>query len=249
MSDPASVVTNAAYLLFYRRRHSGPLGGTRFTEILAKYAASEDEEEAESGDDRRLGDGSSLIGSSSAGTGAEATRPQLDRGSNRTAVTQLNGSDDELPSYEGATGTETIHNSIEDEGIEMSDNYQRMSSGSTDMTQGWSFTALGNGAGNSTGLDYASDDAQADSSGDERGGSQGSYDQDTDMTAVGGDQEYTQPDAPPAPDDNAQSALSDIRTAAWERKDVISVPAPGESDRDSEEVTEIHLEDKSARAE
>lgn len=245
------MITSAAYLLFYRRRHNGPLGGQRFAEIVAKYEASEEEEEEESGEDQRLGGGSSLIGSSSAGTGAEAVRPHLDRGLTRTMVTQLEGSDDEtLPSYEGATGGEKIRNSIEDEGIEMSDATQpRASRSSFDMTQGWSFNALENGNFNNAEAGYGSDDAQADSSGDERGGgSQGYYDADTDMTAATGDHDYTEPDAPPAADDNAQTALSDIQSATWERKDVIAVPAAGGSDRDSDEVAEIHLEDKAARA-
>lgn len=242
------MVSSAAYLLFYRRRHSGPLGGSRFSEILDKFEDSADEETGESGEDQRLGGGSSLIGSSSAGTGAEAIRPRLERGLTRTTVTALEGSeDDELPSYEGATNGETIHNSIEDEGVEMSDTYHPVGTRSLDMTQGWSFTGLANGGDSSTAADYASDDAQVDSSGDERGGSRGLQDLDVDMT-TGVDPGYTESDAPPAPDDNAQIALSDIQTAAWERKDVITVPAGAGSDRDSEEVAEIHLEgEKGAR--
>lgn len=243
VSDPKTVITSAAYLLFYRRRHSSPLGGPRFTEILEKFEASEDEETAGSGEDQRLGGGSSLIGSSSAGTGAEATRPRLGRGLSRTTVAALEGSDDgQLPSYEGATSSETIQHSIEDEGVEMSGPYQPVRQGSFSMTQNWDFKDLGNGA-DGVNAGYASDDAQPDSD-DEQGGVRDfqELELDTDMTADGGG-EYTQPEAPPAPDDNAQVTLADIQNAAWERKSVIAVQAGDDSDRDSNEVAEIRLED------
>ncbi|GJC86757.1 putative ubiquitin carboxyl-terminal hydrolase 12 [Colletotrichum liriopes] len=45
-TSPESVVTRAAYLLFYRRRSEGPLGGPRFKKIFEKFdKAGEDEEE------------------------------------------------------------------------------------------------------------------------------------------------------------------------------------------------------------
>lgn len=46
VSDPSSAVTSAAYLLFYRRRSTGHLGGPRFSQILDKYErdTTEDEE-------------------------------------------------------------------------------------------------------------------------------------------------------------------------------------------------------------
>lgn len=50
VSDPASAITTAAYLLFYKRRSAGHLGGPRFAAILDKYEkdATEDEEDASS---------------------------------------------------------------------------------------------------------------------------------------------------------------------------------------------------------
>ncbi|PFH59627.1 hypothetical protein XA68_12089 [Ophiocordyceps unilateralis] len=64
VSDLSSMVTSAAYLLFYRRRSSGPLGGPRFAEILAKYdrdvGTSDDGNESGS-DGRGFGAGGQAI--------------------------------------------------------------------------------------------------------------------------------------------------------------------------------------------
>lgn len=51
VSDPQSVVTSAAYLLFYKRRASGHLGGPRFAAILDKYEKDTTEEESGGDDD------------------------------------------------------------------------------------------------------------------------------------------------------------------------------------------------------
>lgn len=51
VSDPSTVVTSAAYLLFYKRRVSGHLGGSKFAAILDKYEkdTTEDESSDEAG--------------------------------------------------------------------------------------------------------------------------------------------------------------------------------------------------------
>jgi len=70
------MVTPAAYLLFYRRRSSVPLGGPRFQSIMDKFdnaSSGDDENMSEAGEGQRLDIGSSQIGSSSALSGAEAT--------------------------------------------------------------------------------------------------------------------------------------------------------------------------------
>jgi ubiquitin carboxyl-terminal hydrolase 4/11 len=77
--NPATVVTSAAYLLFYRRRSTGPLGPPYLQDIVnaAWNPSSEDGADAgtssrnasPAGNGSRLG-GSSRNGSSSAGTGA-----------------------------------------------------------------------------------------------------------------------------------------------------------------------------------
>lgn len=86
--NPSSVVTKAAYLLFYRRRSNGPLGGEyleRVTEMAHDGQAADSDSQSESrtgspsGEGRRLG-GSSRNGSSSALTGAGATHQAGDGG-------------------------------------------------------------------------------------------------------------------------------------------------------------------------
>ncbi|KHN95134.1 ubiquitin carboxyl-terminal hydrolase [Metarhizium album ARSEF 1941] len=151
VSDATSVITSAAYLLFYRRRSSGPLGGPRFREIFDKFdreAAHSDHEATESGEE------------------------VMTQRSTKTTVTPLTGVDDEdeLPMYDG----NTIRRSIEDDG-----NYHTGSKG-LDMTQSWTFTSLiGNGVNGIGDAGCGSDDAQFDSSGDERG--KALSEQDTDM--------------------------------------------------------------------
>lgn len=73
------MVSNQAYLLFYRRRSKLPLGGPRIREIVAKFDNPHDETEpgstssaTESGEEQRLVADSSLHGSASASTGVEA---------------------------------------------------------------------------------------------------------------------------------------------------------------------------------
>lgn len=72
------MVTKNAYLLFYRRRSSEPLGGKVLRDIVNSLDnASSDEED--SGEGRRLGENSSQHGSPSAltGVGAALRRPEL----------------------------------------------------------------------------------------------------------------------------------------------------------------------------
>ncbi|CAK7212366.1 hypothetical protein SBRCBS47491_001439 [Sporothrix bragantina] len=102
VSDPARVVSAAAYLLFYRRRSDHPLGGPRFVKIEEKFrqqtgATSDDDETSESGEGQRLGNGSSLTGLSSASKGAGAAagrRPRASPGlaSSGTSSLTLNAS-------------------------------------------------------------------------------------------------------------------------------------------------------------
>jgi ubiquitin carboxyl-terminal hydrolase 4/11/15 len=228
-------------LLFYRRRSSGPLGGPRFAEILDKYNNVDEDETADSGEDQRLDGGSSLNGSSSAGRGAAAARPQLDRGSVTTKTTPLADTDDDdgLPSYETVQG-ESVRRSVEDEGVEMSDQFQP---NGLSMTQTWTFDGLNDsGAEGSNGGDCASNDAQLDSSADEREPGESFFDHDADTAPASAHGDFIDAEAPPVPDDRAQVALSDIQNAAWERKGVVSVPPAGASDGASDEVAEIHLE-------
>lgn len=56
VSDPSSVVTTAAYLLFYKRRSSGPLGGERFRQILEKFDRDSQSDNSD-GESEAAGDG------------------------------------------------------------------------------------------------------------------------------------------------------------------------------------------------
>ncbi|KAH8737684.1 hypothetical protein BGZ61DRAFT_525775 [Ilyonectria robusta] len=252
VADPTTAITEAAYLLFYRRRSSTPLGGSRFGVISEKYDDDDedDDDETEAGEGQRLGEGSSLNGSSGAGIGAVATRHQASHGSDKVAVTSLPTADeeDELPAYEGPNRIESLLDSIEDEGVDIKNSYQPVGAKSLNLTQPWNFEALGgSGAEDSTGAEFASDEVQMDSSADEQVLGQEYYDPDTEMTGANAADEHAEP---PAPNEGAQAALADIQNAAWERKAVISVPTAAESDHDSNEVAEIHLGgDKGARPE
>ncbi|KAM0370660.1 hypothetical protein ACHAPY_010511 [Fusarium culmorum] len=237
VSDPASCITSAAYLLFYRRRSSTPLGGSRFGVISEKYRNSEENsevEDAEAGEGQRLGEGSSLVGLSSVGIAAAATRLPTG-GSDRVTVTSYPGPDDdedELPPYGGA----------EDEGVDVKEGYQQLDNRqSMNLTQTWDFTGLvDSGAEDSTGADIGSDDVQLDSSADERGFSQSD---EPDMAMTGHDLMDVDRATP------ASHTLPDIENATGDHKAVIDVPTAG-SDRDSSEVAEIHLEnEKGTKAE
>ncbi|KAL2424897.1 putative ubiquitin carboxyl-terminal hydrolase 12 [Exophiala dermatitidis] len=149
-SDPRSVVTSAAYLLFYRRRSDDhPLGGPRLQELLESSSLGEADSEQPTdsrgaspvtGEDRRLGD-SSHNGLSSAYPAGPSHRV----GADGSAVEEENQdpgllaagdspptllgppADDELPPYEAAIA--------EDEGIIMED-------GGPLWQQTWGFDGL-----------------------------------------------------------------------------------------------------------
>ncbi|PGH15185.1 hypothetical protein AJ79_02550 [Helicocarpus griseus UAMH5409] len=104
-NNPSSVVTSAAYLLFYRRRSDAPLGGeylARVTEEANNPGLADSDSQSDSGapspsgEGRRLG-GSSRNGSSSALTGAGATH-QAGDGGLRGGI-QAKDNDDDLPEY------------------------------------------------------------------------------------------------------------------------------------------------------
>lgn len=233
VSDPAQVVTTAAYLLFYRRRSSKPLGGHRFADIIDKFdGESEEEQSDDSGEGKRLGGSSTLTGSLNQKLGASMSRPRPERLATTTTVTALEGSDDdELPAYNEGSGGQVIHNSIEDEGLGGMGGENHPFNG----TQDWSFelinTANGKGA---TGSDFGSDDAQPDLS---------DRDKDTEMTSAAQDDEaYTGAESPPAADAMAQDALAKVQNQAWEQQGIISVPVTGGSDSSSTKVEEIRLD-------
>lgn len=168
VSDPSSVVTTAAYLLFYRRRSTGPLGGERFTQILEKYDKS-------SGVDSD-GDGVSED------DGHVQSRTVRRPGHNRAALNSDSDDDEQPPLY-----GETPRDGLEDEGIEMSNDADDRQQ-SLSMIQAWSFDSLGgNGPNLLNGGDAASDIAQFDSSGEDGRDDQTFGDADTTMVSSNGD--------------------------------------------------------------
>ena len=118
-----AVVTPSAYLLFYRRRASQPLGGSFFERLIsAVQTPSSDSHdpprtESPSGEGKRL-DGSSRNGSSSALRGVGAVHQAGGGGSTEGTVERRIGVDDELPGYEGSQqGALESMELEEDEGI------------------------------------------------------------------------------------------------------------------------------------
>lgn len=162
VSDPSSVVSTAAYLLFYRRRSSGHLGGTRFAEILDKYEKSSGDEATSEAEGEQKSDDSDDTSRFGRATQKGLRRP-LDLGDD---------SDDGLPPY-----GQHIRRSIEDEGVDMPGSFAT----STSMTQGWSFDRLGDGTPGASGGNV-SDEAQFDSSsGEDAARSRGQTEMDTEM--------------------------------------------------------------------
>lgn len=111
------MVTNAAYLLFYRRRSERPLGGdylASVAEIATKSGADSDSSQnssrtnSPSGEGRRL-DGFSRNGSSSALTGVGAAH-QAGNGGLRGGIRRRD--DDELPEYSEGMDIEDEENDI-----------------------------------------------------------------------------------------------------------------------------------------
>jgi ubiquitin carboxyl-terminal hydrolase 4/11/15 len=141
--------------------------------------------------------------------------------------------DEQLPGYGEVVAKSSLHPSIEDEGVDMTDSDPAQSN---PIIQGWSFSGIsGNGREGSTGADIGSDDVQHGSTDDERMGPQNFDDQDVEMASVTA--ELDSQEQLSVADGNAQTS--------WNRKDIISVPAKTGSDRDSDEVAEIHIEGES----
>jgi len=235
--DPSKVISPAAYLLFYRRRSENPLGGPRFQEIFSRYNAQHSDDDVDSGEGQRLGQGSSLSGSPSALTGADLTRLR----GNGLASGRAASPDDTLPSYQQATlnqggeGGEHddpwnhqsgLRNSIEapdvDEGIELGGHgIQDLSSalGST-----WTWANLDP---EKTRDDDASDVAQGD------GSSDGGFASDMEG---------------PMPRSEYFAGQNDDHDYSAFTGEVHEVPATDLGDEQADHVTEIHVVDDNEHA-
>ena len=153
-SNPQSAVTPAAYLLFYRRRSSSPLGGPLLRDLVLSSRNAESDDAADdnqpdsstrtvspAGDGRPLGSGS--LGGAGAGNGAgSGTNPKFGAGL-RGGVSGSLGA--------GAAGA---WNEDEDEGVKMTDEeendrdqqsaYGPMMSGTFNSTTPvWDFSGVG----------------------------------------------------------------------------------------------------------
>ncbi|KAI1326360.1 ubiquitin carboxyl-terminal hydrolase-like protein [Xylariaceae sp. FL0255] len=173
-TSPDRVVDASAYMLFYRRRSSVPLGGPQLRPILEEFANANgsDEESLQTGEGQRLGEGFSQTGSSSALQGAGVIHLQGDHGGlNSSALTlhrsatdayEVDGGDDD-GSFSSAP-FRSRHDLEEDEGIELVDP-KPSSFQFTGNT--WNFDGITTGTSPAD-SGAASDEAQHDSSGDER---------------------------------------------------------------------------------
>jgi ubiquitin carboxyl-terminal hydrolase 4/11/15 len=108
--DPSRVVSQSAYLLFYRRRSDVPLGGPRFQQILSDFDNPPDalaDDISESGEDQGLVANSSLRGSSSALTGVGAAHHHPNGSADGAETRTINPSAlENLPAYEAHDSSE-----------------------------------------------------------------------------------------------------------------------------------------------
>lgn len=209
-----------------------------------------------SGEDQRLGHGSSLRGSPSASNGAGQIllRGEVGLVSGRG----LNG-ESELPPYEESNGTITapgVRKSIEfeDEGIDLpkygvAGNMSGMASA---IPKTWSFDNVPKTGSQASGLDdeIASDVAQGDNSGDE-----GSVF--ADINEYGSAVDFIGPAAqdddysaftdnvPPPPSEQDQDNMDQVTQLTWDHKEQVhEVFVDGGADIDDDKVAEIHVDDQ-----
>lgn len=247
VSDPSSVVTSAAYLLFYRRRANVPLGGSRFVEIFHKFDKpnhSDEDSDTEVGDNDRSDELFYENSRLNIEGKTAAFRPRGDRESTTTITPLVNSDDDdnELPAYDSATTGRSIRPSVEDEGVDMADTDQSITS--NPLTQHWSFSGLPAGTGDDSATGgYASDEVQANSTGDERQNSHEARDQDVDMNSVTASLSDTE--------DGVSTTTRNMRGGnddPWGLEDVVPVLEQRNTmDRDSDEVAEIHVDGDKAK--
>ncbi|KAJ8118941.1 hypothetical protein ONZ43_g3891 [Nemania bipapillata] len=173
------IVDSSAYMLFYRRQSNIPLGGPNLHRILERFVDDDNDDEMSGlGEGRRLGEGSSQNGSSSALQGAGVSHLAENHGGTSNMTTTMHYSnttpfatddrgDDDIPLLAGSRFQSGQGISDEDEGIELED-----SGPSAQPFRGltsWSFENIP-AVNTSSPCDSvaASDEAQHDSSGDER---------------------------------------------------------------------------------
>ncbi|KAI0390532.1 hypothetical protein F5Y17DRAFT_55790 [Xylariaceae sp. FL0594] len=90
-TSPDRIVDAAAYMLFYRRQSEVPLGGPKLLRVLERYA--HDDGASQLGEGRRLDEGFSQNGSSSASQGAGVSHPHGSNGGKRATSSDPLGLD------------------------------------------------------------------------------------------------------------------------------------------------------------
>ncbi|KAI1429243.1 hypothetical protein F5Y12DRAFT_727337 [Xylaria sp. FL1777] len=244
------IVDSSAYMLFYRRRSNVSLGGPRLQTILERFVDHDDGEMSELGEGRRLGEGFSQNGSSSALQGAGVSRLAENRGgtsnlglrSNLSAYTVDDRGDDDIPLL-SSSRFQSGNSVDDDEAIELEDTEP---SAQPFTLNTWSFKNIPNPAGDSPfDSGAASDEAQHDSSGDERALST----QDDIDSNFPGMSEYklSQPVGnPPSyvnhPTPNYVNLPSTSSTNRITHE-VHEVIPDGEQESQSDDAAEIHLDD------
>lgn len=152
--NPQVVVTAAAYLLFYRRRASHPLGGPFFEQLITSPSQPSSQSQPASrttspaGEGKRLDD-SSRNGSSSAFRGVGAIHQLGDGGSAAAGTAQRRtGVDDELPCYSENGVDALVHSTLESMEVDDEDEGIADMNGSFNLAQGthqpWSFSSVPN---------------------------------------------------------------------------------------------------------
>jgi ubiquitin carboxyl-terminal hydrolase 4/11 len=230
-----------------------PLGGPHFREILAKFPEeSSDAELPDSGEGRRLDEGSSLTGSSSALQGAGATHlPGSPGGNTHNQGFVLSRTSDAVPLLSGSPDSQGVHQSIEeDEGIDMTEDSGRPKNPMAGNNS-WNFDNMIQplqdpaDLGSREASDAASDVAQY--SGDERTLSTNDLDFGVGHNASGLRQ-YTLParsedELPSYGEAQSQYAGNAAPPNPGQFQPVHEVvPVTGEDEQHSEVVTEIHLD-------
>ncbi|KAJ8126360.1 hypothetical protein O1611_g7278 [Lasiodiplodia mahajangana] len=244
------IVDSSAYMLFYRRRSDVPLGGPNLHRILERFTDDDNDDDMSGlGEGRRLGEGFSRTGSSSALQEVGVSHLAENRGGISNISSTLHypvassfsvddKGDDDVPLL-GSSHFQPRQGIDEDEGIEMEDS---STSAQPFSHATWSFANISNTADSPFDSVAASDEAQHDSSGDERALSP----RDDLDSSLPGMSEYklSQPieDPPsyPLPEYVEQPLNGSTNRITHEVHEIIP---DGEQEPHSDEATEIHLDD------
>lgn len=245
------IVDPAAYMLFYRRRSNGPLGGPNLHRVLQRFVEDDNDDEMSGlGEGQRLGEGFSQTGSSSTLQGAGVSHLAENRGGTSNTSSYLpyadtaadDKEDDDIPLLASSRfqSGQTID---DDEGIELEDSKPNAQPFATLTT--WNFENISSAvAGSPFDSGAASDEAQHDSSNDERALSLAD---DIDSSFPGlSEYKLSQPEdlpsyldhlTPDCPDQPSTDSMHGIT------HEVLEVIPTSEQEPQSDDAAEIHVDD------